>query len=52
MFVRQKALLTERIRNEANNRDQGSPASVSDVYAQGVITDSGWQYGGYGWWNC
>lgn len=52
MFVRQKALLTERIRNEANNRDQGSPASVSDVYAQGVVTDAGWQYGWWGYdWN-
>ena len=39
LFVRQKALLTERIRNEAQNRDQGSPATVSDVYAVGNGTD-------------
>lgn len=51
MFVRQKALLTERIRNEAQNRDQGSPARVSDIYAQGVVTDFGWDdgWGGTGW---
>lgn len=42
LFVRQKALLTERIRNEAQNRDQGSPARVSDVYAAGTTTDLGW----------
>jgi hypothetical protein len=51
LFVRQKALLTERIRNEAANRDQGSPAQVSDVYAQGVVTDIGWNigWGGTDW---
>ena len=48
MFVRQKALLTERIRNESNQRDQGSPAQVSDVYAVGVRTDLGWNGGGFG----
>ena len=42
MFVRAKSLLTERIRNEAQNRDIGSPASVSDVYAVGSVTDTGW----------
>lgn len=47
LFVRQKALLTERINNEAQNRDQGSPARVSDVYAVGVRTDVGWD----GWWG-
>jgi len=47
MFVRQKALLTNRINNEAQNRDQGSPARVSDIYAVGVRTDVGWD----GWWN-
>ena len=46
MFVRQKALLTDRIRNEAQNRDIGTPASVSDVYAAGTIVDTGW-----GWTN-
>lgn len=45
LFVRQKALLTERLRNEAQNRDQGSPARVSDIYAAGVVTDTGWNYG-------
>jgi hypothetical protein len=51
LFVRQKALLTERINNEAQNRDQGSPARVSDVYAQGAVTDVGWDspWGGTGW---
>jgi hypothetical protein len=51
LFVRQKSLLTERIRNEAANRDQGSPANVSDVYAQGVVTDIGWNigWGGTDW---
>lgn len=47
MFVRQKALLTERIRNESNQRDQGSPGRVSDVYASGVRTDLGWD----GWYD-
>lgn len=46
LFVRQKALLTARINNEAQNRDQGSPARVSDVYSQGARTDVGWD----GWW--
>lgn len=46
MFIRQKALLTERIRNESQNRDIGSPAVVSDVYAVGTVTDRGW---GGGW---
>lgn len=52
MFVRQKALLTERIRNESQNRDIGAPATVSDVYAVGTMTDSGiYGYGyGYGRW--
>jgi len=52
MFVRQKALLTDRIRNEANNRDMGNPASVSDVYAVGSVTDTGWSGNGFygtGW---
>lgn len=52
MFVRQKALLTARINNEAQNRDQGTAARVQDVYAQGVITDvgwSGWNWGGTDW---
>jgi len=44
LFVRQKALLTERILNEAQNRDQGSPKAVSDVYATGSVTDVGWGY--------
>lgn len=48
MFVRQKALLTERIRNESQNRDIGSPAVVSDIYAVGTITDSGVFGYGYG----
>jgi hypothetical protein len=42
MFVRQKALLTDRIRNEAQNRDIGSPPVVSDIYAAGTIVDTGW----------
>ena len=42
MFVRAKALLTERILNEAQNRDQGMPGTVSDVYATGSVTDVGW----------
>lgn len=53
-FIRAKALLTERIQNEAQNRDIGSPAVVSDIYAPGTVTDSGWtwtngNYGGSGW---
>lgn len=42
MFVRQKALLTDRIRNEAQNRDQGAPKSVTDVYSTGTVTDLTW----------
>jgi hypothetical protein len=53
MFVRQKALLTERIRNEAQNRDISQPASVSDIYAAGTVTDTNWGWtnwgGGPGW---
>lgn len=48
MFVRAKSLLTERIRNEAQNRDMGTPARVSDIYAVGTVTDTGWG-GGWGW---
>lgn len=51
MFVRQKALLTERIRNEAANRDQGMPATVSDVYAAGTVTDIGWLGGDNTGWT-
>jgi len=52
MFVRQKALLTDRIRNEAQNRDIGTPASVSDIYAAGTVTDTNWGWSsgdGSGW---
>jgi len=42
MFVRQKAMLTERINNESQNRDIGSPTQVTDVYATGTVTDTGW----------
>lgn len=47
IFMRQKQALIERIRNEAQFRDQGMPATVSDVYAQGTVTDPNSQY----WWN-
>ena len=49
MFVRQKALLTERIRNEAQNRDIGSTARVQDVYATGTGIDLGWGTSGGDW---
>jgi hypothetical protein len=49
LFVRAKALLTERIRNESQNRDIGSPPVVSDVYATGAVTDLGFGSNGFGW---
>lgn len=51
MFVRQKALMTERIRNEAQNRDIGTPARVSDIYAAGTVTDVGWGTSGGDYWG-
>ena len=42
VFIRQKAMLTERINNEAQNRNIGSPGTVQDIYASGTLTDMGW----------
>jgi len=51
LFVRAKALLTERIRNESQNRDIGTPPSVSDIYATGAVTDLGWGNAGGSYWG-
>lgn len=48
MFVRQKALLTSRINNEAQNRDVGTPARVVDIYAQGNVIDTNYNYNSFG----
>lgn len=49
-FFAQKAALVQRIESASANRDEGAPATVSDVNGPDSASGSGWPgYGGFGY---
>lgn len=49
VLMAQKAALVQRLNSEAENRDAGSPATVTDVFASGNLAyNNGYGYGTYG----
>lgn len=51
VFMAQKAALLQRLNSEAENRDAGSPATVSDTTNTGNLSMPWGTYSGYGnWW--